>query len=190
MRNLMITNPDGTCTFRECGHCKYDKEYCTGPEYGIEACPVFSAVLHKLAAYEDLADIDLLRKKKNEETLRALSTAPGNTPKYLYASHMGGYYLTMEQRPIEELYCDECGDSDELKGQVRGFLDAWKLVNGDSDPLYWFSEIFPLFYPEVKLLGTFDYPWYSPEDSEDEDDDWIDTVTEEMVREFVGRFEK
>lgn len=33
---------------------------------------------------------------------------------YIYESHLGGYFISSEDLDYEDLYCDECGDSDTL----------------------------------------------------------------------------
>lgn len=35
---------------------------------------------------------------------------------YIYESHMGGYYATDEPLTFDALYCDECGEHDDLIG--------------------------------------------------------------------------
>lgn len=37
---------------------------------------------------------------------------------YVYESHMGGVYLSDHFIPYEDLYCETCGDSDWLLGEV------------------------------------------------------------------------
>lgn len=32
---------------------------------------------------------------------------------YLYESHLGGYYISEDEIPYEDLYCETCGDSDQ-----------------------------------------------------------------------------
>ena len=51
---------------------------------------------------------------------------------YLYHSHLGGIYLTEEQQDLEDLYCEECGDSDWELGQVETFEDVLDCIT-DSD---------------------------------------------------------
>lgn len=29
---------------------------------------------------------------------------------YLYESHLGGYYISEDEIPYEDLYCETCGD--------------------------------------------------------------------------------
>lgn len=43
---------------------------------------------------------------------------------YLYQSHLGGYYLDEFYRDANELYCEECGDSDFCEGWFESAVDA------------------------------------------------------------------
>ena len=43
---------------------------------------------------------------------------------YLYESHMGGLYLSEKVLSYDDLYCETCGDSDWLLGEV----DTWQDV--------------------------------------------------------------
>lgn len=47
---------------------------------------------------------------------------------YLYDSHLGGIYSTDELLDIDNLYCDECGDSDWEIGYYEDLSDLWQLV--------------------------------------------------------------
>lgn len=38
---------------------------------------------------------------------------------YVYESHLSGVYLSDEIIPFDELYCETCGDSDRLLGEVK-----------------------------------------------------------------------
>lgn len=38
---------------------------------------------------------------------------------YVYESHLGGVYLSDEIIPFDALYCETCGDSDRLLGEVK-----------------------------------------------------------------------
>ncbi len=38
---------------------------------------------------------------------------------YVYESHLGGVYLSDEIIPFDALYCETCGDSDELLGEIK-----------------------------------------------------------------------
>lgn len=43
---------------------------------------------------------------------------------YLYESHMGGLYTDEYYRDYDELYCEECGDSDWCCGSFESAVDA------------------------------------------------------------------
>lgn len=38
--------------------------------------------------------------------------------KYVYENHLGGFYTTDEELSYDDLYCDECGDSDGIIGKI------------------------------------------------------------------------
>lgn len=48
--------------------------------------------------------------------------------KYIYESHMGGLYCTDYNQNYEDLYCEECGDSDWEVGYAETLEDAWNLL--------------------------------------------------------------
>lgn len=50
---------------------------------------------------------------------------------YIYESHMGGLYSTNEIQ--KDTYCDQCGDSDWLKGTAECKEDVYKLFKGEID---------------------------------------------------------
>ena len=52
---------------------------------------------------------------------------------YIYESHMGGLYTSDEPLDYEDLYCEECGDSDWLVGYAETREDAWNLFKDDAD---------------------------------------------------------
>lgn len=45
---------------------------------------------------------------------------------YIYESHMGGLYTTIDYQ--EDTYCETCGDSDQLIGTADTPEEAWKLL--------------------------------------------------------------
>ena len=47
---------------------------------------------------------------------------------YLYESHMGGLYSTQEEQEFEDLYCEQCGDSDDFKGKYETLEEYWNLI--------------------------------------------------------------
>ena len=52
---------------------------------------------------------------------------------YIYESHMGGLYTLDEPLDYEDLYCEECGDSDSLLGYAEIREDVWNLLKDDTD---------------------------------------------------------
>ena len=52
---------------------------------------------------------------------------------YIYEGHMGGLYTPDEALDCEDLYREECGDSDWLIGYAETREDAWNLLKDDTD---------------------------------------------------------
>ena len=52
---------------------------------------------------------------------------------YIYEGHLGGLYTSEEPIEYEDLYCEECGDSDNLLGYAETRKDAWNLLKEDTD---------------------------------------------------------
>ena len=52
---------------------------------------------------------------------------------YIYEGHMGGLYTSDEPLDYEDLYCEECGDSDWLIGYAETREDAWNLSSLVTD---------------------------------------------------------
>lgn len=52
---------------------------------------------------------------------------------YIYEGHMGGLYTSDEPLDYEDLYCDQCGDSDWLIGYAETKEEAWKLLEDETD---------------------------------------------------------
>ena len=52
---------------------------------------------------------------------------------YIYESHMGGLYTSDEPLDYEDLYCEECGDSDSLLGYAETKEDVWNLLKDETD---------------------------------------------------------
>ena len=47
---------------------------------------------------------------------------------YIYGSHLGGIYTSDEEIPFEDLYCEECGDSDTELGEADTIAEAWQVL--------------------------------------------------------------
>lgn len=52
---------------------------------------------------------------------------------YIYQGHMGGLYTSDETKDYDDLYCEECGDSDYLIGYAVSKKQAWELLIDDTD---------------------------------------------------------
>lgn len=52
---------------------------------------------------------------------------------YLYASHLGGFYLMDREQDFNFLYCESCGESDDYLGEVNTWLDAVKAIGFGYD---------------------------------------------------------
>lgn len=50
---------------------------------------------------------------------------------YLYESHMGGLYTNENELNYENLYCEQCGDSDWLIGEFNTIKEYWDLIKDD-----------------------------------------------------------
>ena len=51
---------------------------------------------------------------------------------YIYEGHMGGLYTSDEPLDYEDLYCEECGDSDWLIRYAETKEEAWNLLLKDD----------------------------------------------------------
>ena len=52
---------------------------------------------------------------------------------YIYESHLGGLYTSIYELDYDELYCEQCGDSDWLIGYATTKEEAWDLLQSDVD---------------------------------------------------------
>ena len=52
---------------------------------------------------------------------------------YIYQSHMGGLYTSDYELDWDDLYCEECGDSDTLIGFANTRKEAWEILKDDTD---------------------------------------------------------
>lgn len=55
---------------------------------------------------------------------------------YIYENHMGGLYAEPMELSYEQLYCEECGDSDSLIGEVDSAEEAWALLKPNDFACY------------------------------------------------------
>lgn len=68
-------------------------------------------------------------------------------PKYLYESHMGGYYTTDEE--LEDTYCEECGDSDTCLGIINNAEEMIDAIMEHDE------EVVPSAYTLQQTLEQF-----------------------------------
>lgn len=47
---------------------------------------------------------------------------------FIYENHLGGLYASDDRLDFDELYCEECGDSDWLIGEANTRAEAWELL--------------------------------------------------------------
>ena len=52
---------------------------------------------------------------------------------YIYESHLGNLYTSIYELDYDELYCEQCGDSDWLIGYATTREEAWDLLKSDVD---------------------------------------------------------
>lgn len=52
---------------------------------------------------------------------------------YIYKNHLGGLYIDENYLDYEDLYCEECGDSDWCIGQAETKEEAWELLKDETD---------------------------------------------------------
>ena len=52
---------------------------------------------------------------------------------YIYESHLGGLYTSDTLLDYEDLYCEQCGDSDWLIGYATTKAKAWELLKDETD---------------------------------------------------------
>lgn len=63
---------------------------------------------------------------------------------YIYESHLGGLYISDEEIPDDDLYCETCGDDDSLIFEMECFDDIEYLLNFLFQESYSLNEIFEL----------------------------------------------
>ena len=52
---------------------------------------------------------------------------------YIYESHLSGLYTSTYELDYDELYCEQCGDSDWLIGYAATRAEAWDLLADYTD---------------------------------------------------------
>ena len=51
---------------------------------------------------------------------------------YIYSSHLGGLYTSINKQDFDHLYCETCGDVDWLVGYATNRKEAWELLKEDT----------------------------------------------------------
>lgn len=97
---------------------------------------------------------------------------------YVYDSHLGGWYATIEPVPEEWLYCDSCGDWDDFIGCYESFEDFLAKKADDiaierGDCGYYLGDVMewvaPIFRSKMKYKEAFDIVKANRTDEEDDD---------------------
>ena len=67
-------------------------------------------------------------------------------PLYLYKSHLDGLYTTTDLLDFNDLYCEQCGDSDFYLGSFSTLAEFWKLATypNENESLFDLQYIYPL----------------------------------------------
>lgn len=52
---------------------------------------------------------------------------------YIYEGHLGSLYTSDRKLDWEEIYCEQCGDSDWLIGYATNRAEAWELLKDNTD---------------------------------------------------------
>lgn len=52
---------------------------------------------------------------------------------YIYEGHLGGLYTSDYALDYDDLYCEQCGDSDWCIGYAETRADAWELLKDETD---------------------------------------------------------
>ena len=52
---------------------------------------------------------------------------------YIYQGHLGGLYTSDEYLDYDDLFCEQCGDSDLLIGYATTRAEAWELLRDDTN---------------------------------------------------------
>ena len=88
--------------------------------------------------------------------------------KYLYDNHLGGIYFSDAELSFEELFCEQCGDSDYFIGTFETLSDLWNLlksecsINGTGG--YSLQYIFPIIVNEFNLNVEVTYDNFNDKD--------------------------
>ena len=94
---------------------------------------------------------------------------------YLYENHMGGLYSTQEEQEFEDLYCEQCGDSDWFIGEYETLEEYWNLIKDDCSING--SGGWSLQYIYSEMCNEFNLPKL-PQDS----DGWCEVSDDKIIK--------
>lgn len=81
--------------------------------------------------------------------------------RYLYEGHMGNLFISDDYLDYEELYCETCGDSDQLLGEFETIEDFWNLIEDKCDINgsggYSLQYVYPILVGEFELPDLIEY---------------------------------
>lgn len=108
--------------------------------------------------------------------------------KYLYEGHLDSLYISDDYIDDDELYCEDCGDSDWLLGQFNSIEEFWDLVEDKVDIRgsggYALQYVYPIIVAEFELDDKLDFdngldwPLYCT---------WDDERLIDRIEELIGR---
>jgi len=70
---------------------------------------------------------------------------------YIYESHMEGYYTSDFQLDYDDLYCEQCGDSDTYIGEVNNKKEAKRLLGYGECEKEFIDKIFSPKEPSIRI---------------------------------------
>lgn len=103
---------------------------------------------------------------------------------YLYESHLGGIYATDDEMDYDDLYCEECGDSDWPIGEAETAQEAYDLLCGDEteDDYDRYRGYEPAYILPIILMFDKDAP------NVPTDDRGICLLPDSKIREMLGKY--
>lgn len=69
---------------------------------------------------------------------------------YLYEGHMGGFYTSEDEIDYDDLYCEQCGDSDSL----IGWFDSKEELREWFEEFYECNEMYSTYSEEMQKYYT------------------------------------
>ena len=74
---------------------------------------------------------------------------------------MGGLFISDDYLDFEEIYCEQCGDSDMLLGTFETINDFWNLIEDECDidgsGGYSLQYVYPILVGEFELSDLVEY---------------------------------